>query len=489
MSERAADQLFPGPVRRPRRHGGRWPGAPVSVVPAPTVRRATVVWAVAVTAYLAAVFHRSSLGVTGVEATHRFAINASALAVFSVAQLAVYAAMQIPVGVLLDRYGSRRLLLAGGALMVTGQLCFAVATDVRLAVAARVLVGLGDAMTFISVLRIVAFWFPGRRNPLLVQLTGTVGQLGAILAAVPLVALLHRAGWTPAFLVAAGLGATTVLLVLVAVRDAPHVGPGVAVTPALSTVRRELAAAWAQPGTRLGLWTHFVAQFSGAVFALLWGYPFLVQGQGLPPTAAASLLSLMTVGTLLAGPVVAHLCARHPVHRSALVLVVTGASAGVWAVVLAWPGRSPHWLLVALVLVLALGGPGAVIGFDYARTFNPVHRIGSATGIVNVGGFVASIVLVLAIGVVLDLTTPAGASAPPLSAFRWAFAVQYLLWALGAVQVLRYRNAARRGARAADPGRSATAGAAVCVPPGERPDGGGGRPAGGGSDGPMGRAA
>jgi hypothetical protein len=85
-----------------------------------------------------------------------------------------------------------------------------------------------------------------------------------------------------------------------------------------------------------------------------------------------------------------------------------------------------------------------VIGFDYARTFNPVTRIGSATGIVNVGGFVASIVLILAVGVVLDLTTPAGRGTPDLAAFRWAFAVQYVLWALGAVQVLRWRNAARR---------------------------------------------
>ncbi|SCE86983.1 Predicted arabinose efflux permease, MFS family [Micromonospora matsumotoense] len=463
----------------------------MSVAAAPAGRRATAVWAVAVTAYLAAVFHRSSLGVTGVDATHRFDINASALAVFSVAQLAVYAAMQIPVGVLLDRYGSRRLLLAGGALMVAGQLCFAVATDVRLAVAARVLVGLGDAMTFISVLRIVAFWFPGRRNPLLVQLTGTFGQVGAILAAVPLVALLHLAGWTPAFLVAAGLGATAVVLVLVVVRDGPDVGPGVVATPALSlsTVRRELAAAWAQPGTRLGLWSHFVAQFSGAVFALLWGYPFLVQGQGLPPTVAASLLTLMTVGALVAGPLVAYLCARHPFHRSVLIFAVTGASAGVWAVVLAWPGRAPFWLLVILVLVLALNGPGAVIGFDYARTFNPVHRIGSATGIVNVGGFVASIVLVLAIGVVLDLTTPAGAGAPPLDAFRWAFAVQYLLWALGAVQVLRYRNAARRRHTGSAAARTVEPDDAARVPPGDRPDGGGDRPAGGESGGPMGRAA
>ncbi|WP_243420699.1 MFS transporter [Micromonospora globispora] len=417
----------------------------MSAGPTVTPRRsAALVFGVAVTAYVAAVFHRSSLGVTGVDAAERFHINASALATFSVAQLAVYAAMQVPVGVLLDRFGSRRLLLAGGSLMVAGQLCFAVATDVRLAVAARVLVGLGDAMTFISVLRIVAFWFPGRRNPLLVQLTGTIGQLGAVLGAVPLVALLHHAGWTPAFLTAAALGATVLLLVLVAVRDTPLAEHVTAVAPTLATVRRQLADAWAQPGTRLGLWSHFVTQFSGAVFALLWGYPFLVQGQGLSPTAAATLLTLMTVATLVCGPVIAHLCARHPFHRSVVVFAITAGTAAVWAVVLAWPGPAPHWLLVTLVIVLAVNGPGSVIGFDYARTSNPVHRIGSATGIVNVGGFVASMVLILAIGVVLDLTTPAGHSAPTLDAFRWAFAVQYLLWGLGAVQVLRYRNAARR---------------------------------------------
>ncbi|RLP99487.1 MFS transporter [Micromonospora sp. BL1] len=417
-------------------------------------RPAALVYAVALTAYLTAVFHRSSLGVTGVDAADRFHINAAALATFSVAQLAVYAVMQVPVGVLLDRYGSRRLLLAGGALMVAGQVMFAVAGDVPLAVAARVLVGLGDAMTFISVLRIVAFWFPGRRNPLLVQLTGTVGQLGAVLGAVPLVLLLHRAGWTPAFLTAAALGATVVLLVLVAVRDTPHAEHATTLAPDLATVRRRLAEAWAQPGTRLGLWTHFVTQFSGSVFALLWGYPFLVQGQGFSPTAAAGLLTVMTMVTLVCGPLLAYLCARYPFHRSVLVFAITAATAGMWAVVLAWPGRAPHALLVALVVVLAVNGPGSMIGFDYARSFNPVHRIGSATGIVNVGGFAASIVLILAVGVVLDLATPAGHDAPPLAAFRWAFAVQFLLWALGAAQVLRYRNAARR--RLADERAAAT---------------------------------
>ncbi|GAB3840112.1 hypothetical protein GCM10027610_047120 [Dactylosporangium cerinum] len=110
-------------------------------------------------------FHRSSLGVAGVAAADRFGVGTSLLALLSVAQLAVYAGMQIPVGVLLDRFGSRRMLVGGGLLMVAGQLLFAYAHDIGPAIAARVLIGVGDAMTFISVLRVVAMWYPPRRNP------------------------------------------------------------------------------------------------------------------------------------------------------------------------------------------------------------------------------------------------------------------------------------------------------------------------------------
>jgi hypothetical protein len=102
--------------------------------------------------------------------------------------------------------------------------------------------------------------------------------------------------------------------------------------------------------------------------------------------------------------------------------------------------------------VLAINGPGSMVGFDYARTFNPASRIGGATGIVNVGGFVAAVALILGIGVVLDVLTPASAgNSYSLTAFRWAFAAQYLLWGIGAVQVVRYRNAARRQLAERDP--------------------------------------
>ena len=128
-------------------------------------RRAWLVWSVGVTAYVVAVLQRTSLGVSGLDATRRFDASASVLASFAVLQLLVYAALQVPVGLLLDRFGSRRLIVSGAVLMAAGQVVLALAETVPLAVVGRVLVGAGDAMTFISVLRLVTTWLPPGRVP------------------------------------------------------------------------------------------------------------------------------------------------------------------------------------------------------------------------------------------------------------------------------------------------------------------------------------
>jgi MFS family permease len=327
--------------------------------------------------------------------------------------------------------------------MAAGQLVLAVAVDLPTAVLARVLVGAGDAMTFICVLRLVSVWFPSRRVPLMTQLTGIIGQLGQVLSAIPLVALLRGPGWTTAFAALSGLGLLAAGLALAALRDAP---PGVQATARISSraeVAAQLADAWSQPGTRLGMWSHFVTQFSGMVFALLWGFPFLVSGQRLSAAAASGLLTVYVLAGMAAAPLVGTLVARHPLRRSWLVLGIVGLTAAAWAVVLALPGTAPMWLLVLLVLILALGGPGSMIGFDFARTFNPPHRLGTATGIVNVGGFVASLVTILLIGIVVDALSPAGASSYGLDAFRAALSVQFVVWGIGVVGVVRTRRRAR----------------------------------------------
>src|SRR3954451_5607875 len=212
---------------RTHRAGRKLPGARGVVLEvttnAPTrpSARAYAVWGVAVLAYAVAVFHRSSLGVAAVQAQERFSAGASAVSLFLVLQLAVYAGLQITVGLGLDRFGTRRMILAGALTIAAGQLVLALASDVPTAVAARVLVGAGDAMTFISVLRLVGFWFPGRTVPLLTQLTGILGQLGQVAAAYPLVILLHHTSWSVTFAGAAGMGVLVTVLTLVALRDSP----------------------------------------------------------------------------------------------------------------------------------------------------------------------------------------------------------------------------------------------------------------------------
>ncbi len=413
--------------------------------------RAYVVWVVALLVYMLAVFHRSSLAVAGLDATERFDISASQLATFTMLQLLVYAAMQIPVGLLVDRFGSRAVLTAGAGLLTCAQAGFAFADSYPVAVVARIFVGMGDAMTFICVLRLVNTWFAPRRIPVMIQVTGVVGQFGAICAAIPMTWALGNLGWTRSYLIAASLGIVMVLALLLAVHDSPDEqnlrGPRLS----WHAIRTGLAETWAHPGTRLGFWMHFSTHFSATVLGLLWGFPFLVKGEGQSEQTAGILLSVMVLAIMGAGPLLGWRVAVRPWHRSTLVLGIVLAIVATWTVVLSWPGQAPLWLLVVLVIVTGTGGPASVIGFDLGRTSNPSHRLASATGIINQAGFFASLVLVIAIGLILDLATPGSSTDYGPGAFRWAMSFQYVLWSIGLVQIWRYRVKARARLRTDDP--------------------------------------
>lgn len=424
------------------------PAAPIHAI---GKRRAWGIWAVALSVYVLGVFHRSSLGVAGILATERFGIDASQLAFFTVLQLLVYAGLQVPVGVLMDRFGSKALLISGLTLMTLGQLAFALVTSFPAAVAARAVIGAGDAMIFGSVIRLVTLWFLVRQIPLVTQLTGQIGQLGAIAAAGPLSFALHAFGWTKTFAVASSIGVVLMVALLLVVEDTPY-ADAAPVKVKMAAMARSVRLVWGNPGTRLGMWSHFTSQFGATVFALLWGYPFMVRGEGLSSATASTILMLMTAWAVVSGLVLARLVTRHPFHRSHLVIGIVLVIAASWTVLLLWPGRAPAEIVVMTALVTATGGPASMVGFDLARTFTPVDAVGRANGVVNIGGFVASLLTMWLVGVVLDLRTPGGMSAYHLSDFKVALSVQYLFWGLGLVQILRYRRKAIAHLRRVHPG-------------------------------------
>ncbi|MGE0296878.1 MAG: nitrate/nitrite transporter [Pseudonocardia sp.] len=417
------------------------PPAPGGTAPVPARggRAAWAVLAAAAAAYVVAVMQRTSLGATGLDAADRFGISPGLLALFVFLQVGVYAAGQIPAGLLVDRFGARAMLTSSGALLAAGQLLLALATSLGTAAAARVLVGAGDALVFASVMALVPRWFAPRRVPLVTQMTTITGQLGQVLSTVPLIVVLGAVGWPTTFATAAAVSLAAAVLVLAVVRNGPAGTwrPGAPIAP--RALAGQLRAVWARPGTRLGFFGHMGTQFSMMVFSLLWGVPYLVTAHGLDRLAAGGLVTLLVVASVCVGPLLGALTARHPLRRSWLMLGVIGAGATVWTAILLLPGPAPLWLLVLLVLVLAAGGPGSVVGLDIARTANPVANAAVAQGMVNIGGFGATLVVLLGMGGVL---TALGGFTP--EAFRVAWLLQYAVWAIAVTGLVLARREARR---------------------------------------------
>jgi MFS family permease len=366
--------------------------------------RTWFIWLAAAMVYFLAMFHRTSFGVAGLEAAERFGVGAAALGTFTVLQIGVYALMQVPTGVLVDRFGPRATLIAALVFLGAGQMLIAVADEYWQGLLARGILGVGDALTFISVLRIAASHFPARRYTLVAALTGALGFVGNLAATMPLTLALAGPGWMPTFL-AAGLATVSYILVVhFAVRQAPHDKDAKSQRVPARHLGRQVTEAWRVPGTRLAFWVHFTTAFGPGTLSLMWGMPYLVSGQGYTETEASGLLMVLVFGSMIGGPAVGAYIGRRPEMRMPLVITYLSGSLIWWTLMLAWPGQVPLVLLVPALVWLALGGPASMIGFALARDYNPLSRVGTATGVVNVGGFTATAIAMLVVGALLELT-------------------------------------------------------------------------------------
>ncbi|WP_084079274.1 nitrate/nitrite transporter [Demequina sp. NBRC 110057] len=417
--------------------------------PARATRRAWIAMAIAALVYFMAVVHRTSFGIAGIEASERFGIEATALSVLAMIQIAVYASMQLPAGALIDRLGSRTVLVVGSLIMAAGQVLLAFAPGLGWAVAARVLIGAGDAPIFIAGNQIAARFFPPRQVPIIVQGLGLIGQLGQVASAIPVAVLLHQQGWSTAFATLAALGVAAASAAFFGIRRPRVTDAAAADSPVSPEPRVTLREAIRPAGVRLGFWTHWLGLIGPNTVALLWGVPFLVQGQGLEPTTASALLTVMVVANIVAGPVLGVLTGRHPLRRSWLVLAIAVVAALTWASVLLPTTPRPMWQLVLWMAVTGACGPASLIGLDFARTHGVRGRAASAVGFANIGGFAATVVSVLLVGATLQLVSPAGASEYTLGEYRIALTTLVLPWALGIVAVVHARRRTRREMAAA----------------------------------------
>ena len=414
----------------------------------PSPRRAAAMLAVGALAYLMATTSRTSLSATGLEASERFGLGSEALASFGVLQICVYAACQIPVGVLIDRYGSRSLLLSGLVVITGSQVLLALSTDYSVLLLARGLSGLGDAMIFPSAIRMVMHAVRGSRIALFTQLTGTVGQFGMVVSAFPLLNLVISQGWATAYAILAacsGVIALTAGVVLSVGRPDPTRSAGG------QRLKQVLSDSWAtvrHPGTQLAYWVHFATAGVANLFGVTWGVPFLSGGLGLSTDDVGAFMLLSFLAGVVAGPLIGRFASVRPHQRLHLVVGSVIFQALAWASALAWEPPMPLLALLPLMVAQSAGGASSIVAFDLARTSVPGGVVARANGVVNTAGFTASLVGIWSIGTLLSMQ---GADAPAdysLDVFRVAFTPIWILWMIGLLGIWRaHRRLQRSGER------------------------------------------
>jgi sugar phosphate permease len=364
------------------------------------------IYIVLVVSYMMAFFHRMAPGVVAADLMQAFQTTGAALGSLAAMYYYVYTAMQIPAGVLADTLGPRLSAGIGSLVAGAGSILFGLADDFATASAGRLLVGLGVSVVFVGLMRSNTVWFSERRYGLVSGLTLFLGNVGAILAAGPLAALLGWYSWRAVFVAAGMLSLALALLTFWLVRNRPEDAGFPPVHTAHHGERRhwlaELRAVLGNRAVWPGFWVNFGVTGGLLAFAGLWGVPLMRDVHGLTRGEASlyttTALLGFAVASLFMGALSDRLGRRKPIILGAAVL---SCLSWLGLIILPW---GAGWSGLLLYTVLGLSAGGFVVGYGAAKAVVPPANAGMAIALVNTGLFLGAAILQPLFGWVADLS-------------------------------------------------------------------------------------
>jgi MFS family permease len=347
--------------------------------------------------------------------TAEFGLGAGDLGLLTSVYYLTFAAAQIPIGILLDRYGPGQIQSAVMVAAALGAALFAVSDNFWLLLGGRALIGLGVAASLTAGLKALVLWFPRGRVPLLNGLMIMLGALGALTATLPAEFLLLSMGWRGLFelLAIASAGCALVIYLVVPEMPAAISGAGRQTTSSLKTV-------YADP--RFWRLAPLSATCIGTAWALqgLWAAPWLSDVERLDRSALLRHLLVMAIalslGALLWGVAVDRLRRRGVGPRALLGLVATMFIAAQLALILRLPLPSyVPWIVVAAV------GAGTVLSYAILAEYFPAELAGRANAALNLFHIGGAFVVQYMTGLVVQLWAPTNGHYPEI-AYQTAFA-------------------------------------------------------------------
>jgi MFS family permease len=398
--------------------------------------------------YLSFLFRSINALIAG-SLSSEFGLGAGDLSLLTSVYFLTFAAAQIPIGVLLDRYGPRRIQSAFLVIAATGAALFGASDNFLVLLAGRALIGLGVAAALSTGLKALVLWFPKDRLTLLNGLMIMLAALGAVTATLPAELLLVYISWRGLFELLAAVTAGCAVMIYLVVPEAAS-----AVPVSCGAVAGGLRAVYTD--RRFWRLAPLSATCVGTAWALqgLWAAQWLTDVEGLDRAALVRHLFAMAValslGALLLGVTADRLRRRGIGPQVLLGLVATVFITAQLALILRWP--LPSYILWAVVAAV---GAATVLSYAILAEYFPKELAGRANAALNVFHIGAAFVLQYATGVVLQYWTPQAGHYPEI-AYQIAFALNLALQIVAWTWFMFPRSGSRargQSGRAPRPGR------------------------------------
>lgn len=409
--------------------------------------RRRIIWLILTAAYLIGYFHRVSPAIIVDKLFSQFNIEAAAV-VGSMAAVYfyIYFLMQIPTGILTDMFGPRRVIFWGLVVSALGTVWFGMSDSVAGLFGGRFLVGLGVSVIFVSAMRVYSTWYRPLEFGTVLGFTVSIGNLGGILAATPLAALVDMLGWRASFVLVGVFSLLVAALCWIIVRDDPldlySGGKNAAAAPPRAAVSwPEMYRAISSIIRDRHLWLALACSFSiyGPFMSLLgvWGMPYLMQVYGLGRTSAASVIVAASVGVMVGCFTLGLISDRIGSRKKPFIAFALG-NVLVWAALTWWShGMPPIHVLPVLYFFLGFFGNTGLLSPIMIKEYNPPEFAGLASGIGNMGGFVGSAFMQPFFGYLLDRRWDGavvdGVKLYSTDAFQLAFTACFLFGCLAVV--------------------------------------------------------
>jgi MFS family permease len=329
-----------------------------------------------------------------------FNLSATGFGLLSAIYYYAYVPMQLPVGLMMDRFGPRRLLTVACFICVVGSFMFAGTNLFSVAGTGRLLVGVGSAFAYVGVLKLATIWLSEDKLAMVAGLTAALGTVGAMFGDNVLGGMVDTVGWQQAINYTAVAGIVLMVILWFFIHDHKRDHESGGTIDSFKKNLIDLGIILREKQIWINGLYGCLVYLPTTIFAELWGIPYFTHAHGLSPADAGFANSVLFFGFMLGAPTMGFISDKIKRRKAPMLFGAVGAAI-VMSMILYIPGLNTH-TLYGLVFLLGLLYSAQAIVFAVGRELSPNEAAGTAIALTNMIVMIGAMFLQPLVGRLLD---------------------------------------------------------------------------------------